>query len=174
MMSLSKTAAAAMALLVPMAAPALAQQAAGESVVAIKGVDGTDHGTVTLRQTPQGMLLVAALKGVPDGEHSFHVHEKGLCEAKFESAGGHFNPDGKAHGYMAEGGPHAGDMPNFTATGGTANFQVFNPMIGSGSAALDDADGSSLVIHSGADDYVSQPAGKAGDRIACGVIHPAN
>ena len=30
----------------------------------------------------------------------------------FDSAGGHFNPDGKKHGLMAPEGHHAGDMPN--------------------------------------------------------------
>jgi superoxide dismutase, Cu-Zn family len=33
-----------------------------------------------------------------------------------------------------------------------------------------DSDGSAVVIHSKADDYKSDPAGNAGDRIACGVI----
>jgi superoxide dismutase, Cu-Zn family len=30
--------------------------------------------------------------------------------------------------------------------------------------------GTSIVIHAKADDYKSQPAGEAGDRIACGII----
>ena len=30
--------------------------------------------------------------------------------------------------------------------------------------------GTSIVIHGGKDDYMSDPAGNAGDRIACGVI----
>ena len=33
-----------------------------------------------------------------------------------------------------------------------------------------DNDGSAVVIHAKADDYKSDPAGNAGDRIACGVI----
>jgi Cu-Zn family superoxide dismutase len=37
-------------------------------------------------------------------------------------------------------------------------------------AQLFDADGAAVVIHSGADDYRSQPSGAAGPRIACGVI----
>ncbi len=35
-----------------------------------------------------------------------------------------------------------------------------------------DKDGSALVIHAGPDDYKTDPAGNAGDRIACGVITP--
>jgi Cu-Zn family superoxide dismutase len=42
----------------------------------------------------------------------------------------------------------------------------------SGEAALLDADGAALVIHAGPDDYQTDPAGNAGDRIACGVITP--
>jgi Cu-Zn family superoxide dismutase len=33
-----------------------------------------------------------------------------------------------------------------------------------------DADGSSIIIHAGPDDYKTDPTGNAGDRIVCGVI----
>ena len=42
----------------------------------------------------------------------------------------------------------------------------------SGEAPLLDADGAATVIHAGADDYKTDPAGNSGDRIACGVISP--
>jgi Cu-Zn family superoxide dismutase len=32
------------------------------------------------------------------------------------------------------------------------------------------ADGTSVIIHAGKDDYTSDPDGKGGGRIACGVI----
>jgi Cu-Zn family superoxide dismutase len=164
----------------PTAAPtegAAAQTADGMEPVTVemKNVDGGSAGTVTVTPTPHGLLLAADLSGLGDGERSFHLHETGVCEGDFSSAGGHYNPTDKEHGYMAENGPHAGDMPNFTATGGTAQFQTFNPMVtmSGGEAPLNDADGTSIVVHDGADDYTSQPAGDAGDRIACGVVFAA-
>lgn len=147
----------------------------GPVSVAMKGPDGADLGTVEVTSTPLGLLLKARLKGLPDGTHAFHIHETGLCDGDFSSAGGHYNPDGMSHGFLAENGPHAGDMTNFVATNGTAEFEEFNAMVtlAGDKAPLNDADGSALVIHSGADDYLSQPSGAAGDRIACGVVYKA-
>ena len=143
--------------------------------VEIKGQDGASMGTVSFVPTPHGVLIEADLQNLPDGVHGFHIHETGSCEGDFKSAGGHYNPAGADHGYLAEAGPHAGDMPNVTASGGIVKVTVFNPNVTmtGGDAPLDDDDGSALMIHSGADDYASQPAGDAGSRIACGVIFPA-
>jgi Cu-Zn family superoxide dismutase len=164
----------------PTAAPAEGAdtQAAGgmEPVtVEMQHADGGSAGTVTITPTPNGLLLAADLANLGDGERSFHIHETGLCEGDFTSAGGHYNPTDKEHGFKVENGPHAGDMPNFTASGGEAQFQTFNPMVTltGGEAPLQDADGSALVVHGGADDYQSQPSGDAGDRIACGVVFAA-
>jgi superoxide dismutase, Cu-Zn family len=43
-----------------------------------------------------------------------------------------------------------------------------------GPASLLREGGTSLMIHEGVDDYVSDPAGDAGPRIACGVIRPSS
>ena len=145
--------------------------------VEMKGSDGSDHGTVSLIPTPHGMLMEAQMVGLSGGAHAFHIHEKGVCQADFSSASGHYNPTDKDHGYLSDNGPHAGDMPNFTvADSGNANFAAFNPNVSltEGEGPLDDDDGSALIVHSGPDDYVSQPSGSAGDRIACGVIYPPN
>src|SRR6185312_12512627 len=90
------------------ALPASAQSAKA----ALKTADGKDAGVATLTQTPSGVLIALAVKGLPAGEHAFHVHAVGKCEPPFTSAGGHFNPAGKKHGMMAAEGHHAGDMPN--------------------------------------------------------------
>jgi len=109
------------------------------------------------------------------GEHGFHIHETGARDSVdgFKSAGGHFEPAEHQHGYMAERGPHAGDMPNqFVGTDGKLRAHIFNPNVAlaDGHTSLFDADGSAIIIHADRDDYSSQPTGNAGDRIACAVI----
>ena len=141
---------------------------------ALKDAGGKDVGTVQLIQTPHGVLLKMALKGVAPGEHAFHIHAVGKCEPPFTSAGGHFNPDNKKHGLMAADGHHAGDMPNLTIPqSGELTAEVLNASITLDKGkpnSLFDADGSALVIHAGKDDYKTDPTGDAGGRIACGVI----
>lgn len=158
------------ALLAFAAAPAAAQSAKAT----LKTADGKDAGTVEATQTPAGVLLRLAVKGLPQGEHAFHVHAVGKCEGKFDSAGGHFNPGNKKHGIMVAEGHHAGDMPNLhIPANGEATVEVVNTMItldkGRTNSVLDD-DGSAVIIHAGKDDYKSDPTGDAGGRIACGVL----
>lgn len=140
----------------------------------MKDANGKEVGQVALVQTPQGVLVKLSLKGAVPGEHAFHVHAVGKCEPPFTSAGGHFNPAAKKHGLAAAEGAHAGDMPNLhIPAGGELVIEIANPMISLAKGvpnSVFDADGSALVIHAAADDYKSDPAGNAGDRIACGVI----
>jgi Cu-Zn family superoxide dismutase len=140
----------------------------------LKDAAGKDVGTVNLTQTPHGVLLKLSLKGIPAGEHAFHVHAVGKCEPPFTSAGGHFNPGGKKHGMAAADGPHAGDMPNLhVPPSGELVVEIANPAIslvkGQPNSVFD-ADGSAIIVHAGVDDYRTDPTGNAGDRIACGVI----
>jgi hypothetical protein len=96
----------------------------------------------------------------------------GKCEPPFKSAGAHFNPDHKKHGFVAEG-PHAGDMPNLhIPASGDLEQEVLNPNLSF--AGMLDADGAAVIMHAKADDYKSDPAGNAGDRVACGVIEKAS
>jgi Cu-Zn family superoxide dismutase len=145
-------------------------RAAAQAAATLRDTDGNTVGTVALASTPHGVLLRVELDGLPAGTHAFHVHGVGACEPPFKSAGGHFNPDGKRHGLLAPEGPHAGDMPNIhVPASGTLTVEVYNQRLRLDSA-LFDADGAAIVIHAGADDYGTDPAGAAGDRIACGVI----
>ena len=129
----------------------------------------------TLTQTPEGVKIVMQVENLPPGEHAFHIHGKGVCATPgFEAAGGHFNPFEKQHGLKNPAGPHAGDLPNImVGPDGKANVEVVAKLVtlkeGEKNSLLQ-AGGTSLVIHAGADDYVTDPAGNAGARIACGVI----
>jgi len=155
------------------AALTMTSSMAAAATARLAGPDGADIGSVTLTEMPNGVLLEAKLRGLPPGEHGFHIHEKGACTPDFEAAGGHFAGGGDKHGYAAEGGPHAGDMPNIhVPASGELTIQVFNGNVTleDGEGMLLDDDGSAIVIHAKADDYKSQPSGDAGDRIACGVI----
>jgi Cu-Zn family superoxide dismutase len=135
-------------------------------------------GTVTLTDLgAQGTEVTVALSGLDGaGIHAMHFHETGLCEAPdFSSAGGHYNPTGMDHGAMTATGPHAGDMMNIEIdSDGNGLMTVINERVSingdHGLPALFDDNGSALIIHAGADDYVSQPSGAAGPRIGCALI----
>ena len=148
--------------------------AQGPVKVEMKDAQGQSVGTVSLMAMPGMVHLQLDLKGLKPGPHALHVHMTPKCEGPaFASAGGHFNPAGKKHGSKNPDGPHAGDMDNFTvAADGTAKGMVMAHGITLGSEAnsVFANGGTALMIHAGADDMMTDPAGAAGDRIACGVI----
>ena len=139
-------------------------------------VDGSGRGIgqARLQESSHGVLLILELKNATPGVHALHIHEVGRCEPpSFASAGEHFAPDRRSHGFLNSGGPHAGDLPNIyvpTSTELSLEYLIPNVTLGAGPRSLLDADGSALVIHSGKDDHTTDPAGGAGDRLACGSI----
>ncbi|HMB84248.1 MAG TPA: superoxide dismutase family protein [Terriglobales bacterium] len=148
--------------------------AAQNANAVLKSADGKDVGSAELTQAPAGVLIKLSVKGLPAGEHAFHVHGVGKCEPPFTTAGGHFNPGGKKHGIMAAEGHHAGDMPNLNIpTSGEIVIEVVNAAItlekGKPNSVFG-TDGTALIIHAGKDDYKTDPTGDAGGRIACGII----
>ena len=140
----------------------------------LRDAQGKAVGTARLSQRKHGVRISLRATGLPAGAHAFHIHATGKCEAPdFKSAGGHFNPEGKKHGLKNPGGPHAGDMPNITvASDGKGTAHVVNTRItlGDGANSVFHEGGTALVIHEKADDEMTDPAGNAGNRIACGVI----
>ena len=193
---------AALACTILLSAAATAPAQAQQAHAVLKAQDGSPVGTIDFKETPQGVLLTFRIDALSPGAHAVHIHETGLCTGPdFKSAGGHYSPGGHAHGgghghdthtpmekhdsmgshdAMAKTKPmdkHEGDLPNLDVTAdGTLTVEVLADAVslndGGPRAPLFDADGSAVIIHAGADDYITAPSGAAGVRIACGVITP--
>lgn len=144
----------------------------------VVGNGGAKIGELKLSEGPTGVLLNLTAKGLTPGWHAMHFHAVGDCSDQgFQKSGGHINHADKKtpHGLLNPQGPDFGDLPNFhVGSDGMANVQAFSSLVklsgNSDRAALLDTDGSALVIHAGPDDYVSQPIGGAGARVACAVV----
>ena len=135
----------------------------------LAGADGQVRGTAEMTTTGGAMRLTVNATGLTPGVHGVHVHAVGQCDAPdFASAGGHWNPTMKQHGADNPMGAHEGDLPNLKvgADGkGTLSVAVMGTR-----GTLFDADGAAVVIHADPDDYRTDPSGKSGARIACGVL----
>lgn len=140
----------------------------------LKDTNSREVGRATLTESPGGVRIQLDLRGLPPGVHACHIHGAGQCDPPdFKSAGGHFNPDARKHGRKNPEGPHAGDLPNIlVGSEGAASveFLAQGVTLGPREYSLLKPGGTSLVIHASADDDVTDPAGNAGARIACGVI----
>lgn len=140
----------------------------------LKNARGQTVATATFFQVSDGVRVVLEARGLPPGLKGVHIHEVGRCDPPdFTTAGAHYNPMGRQHGLQNPAGPHAGDLPNITiAADGAGRLESMNTHVSLGASgnALLDADGSSIVIHAGPDDFKTDPAGNSGARIACGVV----
>jgi Cu-Zn family superoxide dismutase len=137
---------------------------------------GVPIGTAQIWQDKDGLVHVEiANLSLVAGTHGIHFHDVGRCDSSgaFATAGGHYNPMGMEHGLENPKGPHAGDNPNIVIpVGGIGNVAFTSDRVSltPGPRSLFDADGTSLVIHAGADDQLTNPSGNSGARIACGVV----
>ena len=121
-----------------------------------------------------GVRIKLNASQLPAGTHALHIHAVGKCDPPdFKTAGPHFNPTGKKHGRENPEGAHAGDLPNFeVGNDGRAKVSLFanHVTLDDGPNSLFHPEGTALVIHEKPDDYITDPTGNAGARIACGVI----
>lgn len=158
------------------AAVAAAAQAAPTSAVAeLKPTQGnTVSGTVRFTQQDGKLQIDAQIRGLAPGVHGFHLHEKGDCSAPDgTSAGGHFNPGGHQHGAPVAPVHHGGDFGNLSAdAGGNAMLHLSVPTseISLDAGAPGNVVGRGVIVHADADDFVTQPTGNSGKRLACGVV----
>lgn len=138
--------------------------------------DSNVAGSVTLQQRGDYLNIAGQIHGLTPGAHGFHLHENADCSAAdASSAGGHFAPADNEHGAPTEPAAtrHAGDLGNIVADeNGVASVDVVvaGVELNKGERGVI---GRALVVHSGEDDLVSQPAGDAGKRVACGEINAA-
>ena len=138
---------------------------------------GEPVGTVSFTQKTGGpVMMKVQLKNIPFGDHGVHIHQNAVCDTPdFKGAGGHFNPDGKKHGFKNPDGHHNGDPPGnitvsedrtveatFKLTSVTLDPAAPNSLFANG--------GTSVVVHETADDMKTDPSGNSGNRIACAVI----
>lgn len=133
-------------------------------------------GVATFSDSGGSGRLAISVTGLKPGAHGMHIHESGACTTPdFQSAGGHFNPDGKKHGTLNPDGPHAGDLPSLhVESDGSADTTLAVPsaLLTEGSGSIVGTQRRSLVIHADPDDEKTDPSGNSGARVVCGVIEP--
>jgi superoxide dismutase, Cu-Zn family len=157
------------------AIPALAEKPT-PLVIPIKTSTGEDAGTATFSPNKKGVHLKLDLKNLPAGEHGVHIHASPHCDSPdFKTAGGHYNPTSKQHGYQNPMGHHAGDLPQNVVIGeghiGQASFNLTDISLDPAAPNSITANGgTSIVVHEKQDDEKTDPSGNSGNRIACGVI----
>lgn len=153
-----------------------------EITVKMLNTDGKESGTAKFTETQDGLEIDYSFENLPEGEFAMHIHETGLATPSkgFTDADSHWNPSNVEHGHETDSGPHIGDLPNIVvgSDGKVSGQEIIAKAVLSEDAPKgkyslhNDGNGTTLIVHVGADDYKSQPTGDAGDRQLGGVIVP--
>jgi len=150
-----------------------------EAKAQLRNNKGIEIGNVMFTQKDNGVEINVEVNNMPQGVYAFHIHENGLCDTPdYKSCGGHFNPFGKKHGFLNQEGPHAGDLPNIEVnSNGKGYMRVMTSRMTLRKGEMNSLfkeGGTAVILHQGPDDYISDPAGHGGARIACGIIEEMN
>lgn len=144
------------------------------AVAELKDAQGAPAGRAVVTQAADGLWLDVTARGLTPGAHGLHVHAVGTCTAPdFASAGPHWNPSGHQHGRKNPAGAHSGDAPNLIADAaglGSLKTWLGAGTIRDGAQPMLDGDGAAVVIHAEPDDEMTDPSGKSGTRVICGVL----
>lgn len=149
-----------------------AQGGSHSAIAKLAPTQGNDvKGTVTFNEHNGKTRIIANVTGLKPGKHGIHIHEKGDCSAPdATSAGGHFNPENHKHGAPDASEHHAGDLGNIEANAkGKAHLDRTVDFV-TVSDGPHSVVGKGVIVHADEDDLQSQPVGKAGARVACGVV----
>jgi len=128
---------------------------------------GDPIGTIVLKDSADGLMVMPGLRGLAPGMHGFHVHMNADCGPGMKdgkavaglAAGGHYD-----HGaHKSHHGKMKGDLPELVvAKDGTSTKMVLNRHLRTAEIA-----GRSIMIHAASD------AEDPGRRVACGIIPKA-
>ncbi len=129
-------------------------------------------GSILFFQMGNTVEIKGYLSGLKPGKHGMHIHQNGNCSDKaknFQLAGPHFNPKDVKHGSLKKG--HTGDLGNIIADKrGIAQFSIKTDKFTLEEGRLNSIVGRSIMVHLDKDNEKTNPAGKSGARILCGVI----
>jgi Cu-Zn family superoxide dismutase len=145
-----------------------------EAVLSATKADTTVMGRMLFTEVGNNQVSMDLEVFVPQKAGSsvaIHLHEHGMCGNAGADAHGHWNPTGKAHGKWGSDQYHAGDIGNISLNAeGRGKLTIVTNLWSIGGADSTNILNRGVIVHSGIDNYVAQPAGSSGPRIGCGVI----
>ncbi|MCU7548103.1 superoxide dismutase family protein [Chitinophagaceae bacterium LB-8] len=148
----------------------------GGAIATLAGTkpDTAVTGTVQFEQMQGGKVKMKLDISVPTKANqsvAVHIHEHADCGEMGKHAGGHWNPTNSNHGKWGSSSFHSGDIGNINLdASGKASMELESDLWSIGGDPKTDILNKTIIVHSGVDDYTSQPSGNSGERIGCGVI----